>query len=773
MVSLPSLLGPAPGRKAAALIPAGLLLAALGGCGGGDPPPPPPPPPPSYAISGTVTDPFTVSPVAQVGITLVAADGGAGTAVGNATTDSSGRYSFSKIDTGSYTIQPNLANAIFTPALLSATLSDADVSAENFQVIQVSQIATGLTFLPSSFLSNQTFRVSLAVQNGALIFTDSTDQPLKKLTVSSSALTPIGARFSGAQGVALHGANVYWLSGNQLGKSSLTGTTSVLAQGQRDPQSNITTTIIADDSSVYWALTDTSSPCDPSCNDLIQRVPLDGSAPVTLAAGDRRIVALAEDADHIYWEEAMMEPYTAGCSCGSSVKSIPKAGGTVVVLVDGSLNGTLPNPGPGYIPGSWLPSGGIAVTASQVVFGFSAGPDKLLSVGLQGGAITTLTSLGTIRSIGADGTSAYWIDTANATLNRAPLAGGTVATLATGLFSAVSLRVTAGSLLFSDGGPPSGCCLQTGMGSVKSVPLGGGAITTVLAGLDAPVALDADAVHLVWTELSRVGAAPVAGGATTTLASGIANSLARITTDQNNIYLLDGELIKVVPLAGGTIERLAAALPVIASTGGLGPVNPNGDIVTDGTNVYWTADGGGPTVQRVPVGGGAPVTVATEALDTSTQPCYWRIAVDTENVYWTSNQTSSAVGCSVRKVPLAGGTAATVVDFPKLRDFTVDGGDVYFSELQTNTVQKVSTTGGSATAVVTGVSAWVLTHNAQRLFWLGDGQAGVAFAPEAGGMPVQMGGAASQPSVITDALAVDAHAAYSVGGQAGVIDSSF
>jgi len=719
-----------------------------------------------------VSDPFTGGALAQVSLTLVLSDGGAGTAVASTTTDSGGHYAFAKVLAGSYTITPNLAGTLFTPALVQLTVVDADVAGTNFQGIQGALVASGLEFLPSTSLSNETFRLSLLVKNGALIFTDSSGQPLKKLTPGSGAVTPLAARFAPPQGVALHGTNVFWLSGNQLSETKFAGATSVLSQGTRDPNSQITRDIVADDTSVYWALTDTSSGCSPSCNDLIQRVPLDGSAPATLAVGDRRIVALAQDADHIYWEEESMEPVSPGCHCGSTIKSIPKAGGTIVVLVDGSLNGTLPNPGPGYLPGSWFTTGGLAVTATQVVFGFSAGPDQLKSVGLQGGAVTTLATGGTIKSIRADGTSAYWIDQAGATLDSVPLAGGSVATLASGLGAAVSLHVTASSVLYSDGGPSSGCCLQTGMGSLKSVPLGGGTVSTVVSGLDAPAVLDADADHLVWTELWRVGAAPAAGGPATTLASGIANSLTRITADQNNIYILDGELIKVLPLAGGKVERLAAASAVIANPGlPAGPVNVNEDIVTDGTNVYWTSDGAGPTVRSVPVTGGASVTLAVDALDTSAQPCYWRIAVDAQNVYWTSNQTTSPVGCSVRKVPLSGGAATTVVDYPKLRDFTVDGGNLYFSELGGGTLQKIGIDGGSATLVASGVSPWVLLSDSGRLFWLEPKGLGVSFVSEAGGTPVPMGGVLSDPTLVTDAFAIDQNGVYLAEGQAESIDT--
>jgi hypothetical protein len=715
-----------------------------------------------------VSDPFTGTALAQVGLTLVLSGSPPGTPIATATTDSGGHFKFAKVLPGNYQLAPTLVNVLFTPADMTVDVVSADVTGADFLGIQGAQVASGIGFLPGTLVSNETFRISLVANNGALFFTDSSEQPLKKLTLSTSAITPVAGRFSGAQGVALHGTNVFWLSGNQLSKSTLAGVTTVLAQGTRDPNSTITKDIVADDTSVFWALTDTSSACSPACNDLIQRVPLDGSAPVTLAVGDRRIVALAEDTDHIYWEEESMEPVSAGCHCGSTIKSIPKAGGTITVLVDGSLNGTLPNPGPGYLPGSWFTTGGLAVTATQVVFGFSAGPDQLKSVGLQGGAITTLTTLGTIKSIRADTTSAYWIDQASATLDSMPLGGGSVTTLASGLSAAVSLRVTASSVLYSDAGPSSGCCLQTGMGSLKSVPLGGGTVSTLIAGLDAPAAFDVDVAHLVWAELSRVGASPAAGGPATTLASGVANPLTRIAADQNNLYVLDGELVKVVPLAGGTVERLAAAT---AQIGNFGAADLNGDIVTDGTSVYWTAaDGSGTSVQSVPVTGGAPVTLAVDAPPTSTPSCYSRISVDSQNVYWASSQSTSAVGCSVRAVPLGGGAATTIVDYAYLRDFTVDGGNVYFSELGGQTLQKIGTGGGTATLVTSNVSPSVLVSSAGRLFWLDPKGLGVAFVSETGGTPVPMGCALSDPTLVTDAIAVDANGVYCGVGQFGFID---
>jgi hypothetical protein len=209
-----------------------------------------------------------------------------------------------------------------------------------------------------------------------------------------------------------------------------------------------------------------------------------------------------------------------------------------------------------------------------------------------------------------------------------------------------------------------------------------------------------------------------------TLATGIeflpqlfASDMARIAVDQFNVFILDGGLIKVVPLAGGTIEKLASAhLGSIADFS-----RRNMDIVADDTSVYWTVGGMGasPVVQKVAIGGGAPVTLAPVSSTTNPQDCYWRIAIDAQNVYWSQGSTTHRVGCAVKKVPINGGAVTTLVDIAFLADFTVDGVDVYFSELQSPTIQKTSIDGGPLTLVAEGSAApLVLINDANNPYWI-------------------------------------------------------
>ena len=79
-------------------------------------------------------------------------------------------------------------------------------------------------------------------------------------------------------------------------------------------------------------------------------------------------------------------------------------------------------------------------------------------------------------------------------------------------------------------------------------------------------------------------------------------------------------------------------------------------MTTDGTNLYWVLSNllaGKPSLLKMPVAGGTPVTLAS-GIDAET------IAVDATNVYWGNSGTDKAPVGAVVKVPIAGGTPVTV-----------------------------------------------------------------------------------------------------------------
>jgi hypothetical protein len=691
-------------------------LAACGGGGGSSPV--------TGSISGSVTTSVTGAPLAQVSVVL----SGAGTAT--TTTDANGAYRFTSLNPGIYMVTPSLAQATFSPASRSVTVSGTGPSGQDFAAVRSVVIASQIQFLPAAFLSNEQLRASAVTAGDAVFFTDSSDFPLKKVSVSNGAVTPLAGRFSNAESVVPSGQNVFWVDGGTLNESTLDGkTTRAISHGARTAADGGTPQVIVDASNAYWVSDLVSRSCS-DCSWVIQRVPLNGGPPVTLATSDRRVVALAADANNLYWEEAMLEPVSPGCNCGSTVHSIPKAGGQKVLIVDGLLNSPPVNPGGGYIQGSWYPAGGIAVTSSALIFAVNG--YRVMSVALGGGPLMTLAnvttssgeSLTAIRNISVAGASVYWFDSTNGTVDTVPLTGGVVSTLVGGIAlppanGPMALAVNSTSAYWTEAGAYRGCCLQAGAGTLKQVPLVGGVPTVVASGLDAPTAVAVDDTDIVWTEAWRIATTQVKGGVSTTVASGLSSNMARITTDATNVYILDGDFIKTLPVAGGAVGKLAAA-----RGGSIGDQSvQNQDLVTGGGSLYWTIFGvpTPPVVQKVATTGGIPIVLSAEATFVQTQECDWRILLAGDTVYWSAGSAQpTPVGCSIKKVPAAGGTTTTIIDVPFMRDFTVDSSSIYFSQVKAPipTLQQIPLDGGTPTTVVSNVVAWVLTGDANRLYWM-------------------------------------------------------
>lgn len=759
------------GRLALALVLAGAWSACGGGSAGGDGTAAPA----THAISGAVTR--MVNGIAEPSVRVELS----GTASAAATTDATGHYRFGGLGNGTYGVTVDLAGQVSTPPVQAVTISGADVAGVDLQLLGGSTLASSIRFLPDMFLSTDQLRASLVVAGDDLLFTDSSDTPVKKLSAGGTYATGLASRFGAAERVVLRGPYAYWVDGDRLNRTSLDGrTTTVLATGRRDLVAGVTADIIVDDADVFWVNTVSSLSCSPSCTWVIQRVPLGGGAPVTLATVSRPVVALASDADNLYWEEGQLEPVSPGCQCGSAVKSVPKAGGAAVLLVDSLLNGPPPPLPPGQVPASWYPTGGLAVTPTQILFAVAGDSYELKTVPISGGSVTTIASVSTsatfslyaIRDLSVVGTRAYWIDAANGTLDTVPVAGGDVTVLASGLGKPIALATSASTAFWTETGAPSGCCLQEGMGSIRQVSLAGGPAGTLVSGLDAPGAIAVDGANVAWAEAWRVASEPVGGGPVTTIASGVSSDMARIAVDGTRVFILDGDYIKSVQIAGGIVEKL-----VSAHGGSIGDFSQlNEDIATDGTSVYWTARDigpGVPYVQKVSVTGGAPIVLTTEPVFAYPQDCYWRIAVDAQNVYWSAGSTTFPVGCAVKKVPIGGGSVTTLVDQPYLRDFAVDATDIFFTD--EGTIQKIPIAGGQITLVATDITVWVLANDATRLFWIDPYYAtigGISKAPgtaptAAFSFPITL---AMDPILAAEALVVDQGGLLCTETPAGAID---
>jgi len=528
----------------------------------------------------------------------------------------------------------------------------------------------------------------LLVQNDILYWLDSSSAPFKRLSLASGA-TPI-ALFQESpvpENELSDGSYVYWVSGARLLRSTLDGTITTRLDSADGPAPAV---MALDESSIYWLGTVPSS-CSPPCRFAIRRVPKSGGTPTTVATtadGVVDLTALAVAGGFVFWEEGGVGPAALDGSVGSKILRVSLANGTVTTVVDGMENGLIVLPGPGFIPASWHPRGGIVADTDSVYF---ADADffqsyRVMSVAVNGGPINILLADTTydmndfVRSMTSDATTLYWVDL-NQVRSMAKT-GGPVTNLA-GPRTIPPWSVTrVGSNLYWIEAP---CCAHGDKGTIHTVPITGGTPVIVQDNLDSPSSIASDAGHVFWIE-GGAGIGAIEGFASlrsSALGGGNARTLIETTAggpfaaDANAIYWADKWTIKRVPLAGGPPQRIATGDFYIQ------------EVATDGVNVYWVENQPYSIVRSVSVNGGAVTTLGAGPGPAG------RIRVQDNYVYWLAHDDE------IDRVPKVGGTPIRLVGpIPGLAtDFALDANSLYISGWDSGTIWKTPLAGGTLTSL--------------------------------------------------------------------------
>ncbi len=244
----------------------------------------------------------------------------------------------------------------------------------------------------------------------------------------------------------------------------------------------------------------------------------------------------------------------------------------------------------------------------------------------------------------------------------------------------------------------------------------------------APEGLASDGTNVYWTSLGGSGAlmkAPAAGGAATTLVSG--ETPIPVAVAGNSVYWGNLGFPADRPPTGvppaSTVEKTAVSGQ---ETTTLATVLDGGWVWTlaaDSTNAYWIAGRGAAgdktpsTLMQVSADGGVPVLLA------SSDGGFGAIlAVDSTSVYWTERiPGAGSTELALMRVPIGGGAPVTVASGLGSWAFAIVGETAYYAAgASADVISAVPVDGGSATVLATvdgEVWNWLL-GNGRSLFWM-------------------------------------------------------
>jgi hypothetical protein len=249
---------------------------------------------------------------------------------------------------------------------------------------------------------------------------------------------------------------------------------------------------------------------------------------------------------------------------------------------------------------------------------------------------------------------------------------------------------------------------------------------------------------------------PAAGGTPVTLvAAGSGEVFGSLAVDGTNVYWAEPSnpgAVLSVPVGGGAPKTLASQQP-----------QPN-SISIAGNSVYWTLFRY--SVVSVPVGGGVPVTVGIGVMPNS-------VAADSNNVYFTDDGNGTVV-----QAPLAdAGTQFMLVNMqPSPRNIAVDSTSVYWTSgttqsSSTGSFVKTPIDGGAISTLVSGPCApsYVVVRGSAAYYLACEK---VMSVPLSGGTPMSIASTANANAV---GIAADDTNVYwtewpnDTGGQCGIV----
>jgi hypothetical protein len=245
--------------------------------------------------------------------------------------------------------------------------------------------------------------------------------------------------------------------------------------------------LVADDATVYWAV-DFWIDASAFAGSAVLQMPLEGG-PITNRPAGLPISGLAVSSAGLFWTS-----WEFGCN-GNCVGD------------GGVMQAPLLGGGPETLAQSRL-ARSVVADSTQVYFIDSL---FIVNVPVGGGSETSLVSgpitvmNGVIGDLAMDSTSLYWAELAPAdartSLMRTQRATGATTTLATGQYhpTIIGLVVDDGNLYWTDNGPAN-----NGQGAIVRLSIAGGLPVTLADHLNLPLDLAVDSTSVYWTSADGV-----------------------------------------------------------------------------------------------------------------------------------------------------------------------------------------------------------------------------------------------------------------------------
>ncbi len=227
-------------------------------------------------------------------------------------------------------------------------------------------------------------------------------------------------------------------------------------------------------------------------------------------------------------------------------------------------------------------------------------------VAKNGGTVTTLASIWTVRTIAVDSANVYWVEDC---VKKVGINGGDITTLTSAYANSSALAIDSSNVYWEYAG-------------INKVSKNGGSTTNIASGTAYAMAVDATSVY--WADGSAINKVGIDGGTVTTLAS--AGEVRSLAVDAESAYFGDAGYIKKVGINGGTVTTLTTEPTYVYN------------VVVDSSYAYWigiqvlSENNSIMSLMKVSINGG-PTTVLASGLGGSS--FYLGLAVDATHVYWT------------------------------------------------------------------------------------------------------------------------------------------